>query len=222
MIRLVLADDHHMFREGLRELLTSAGEFTVVGEAASAQETMHCVRTLDFDVLVLDLSMPGRSGVDLVRQVKAERASLPVLVLSMHAEDQYALRALEAGAAAYLTKGSRADVLRQALRRLAAGGRYIGDRVAELIEQGGVPPRHRTLSDREFQVLQALVAGESVSAIAARLHLSVKTISSHKANLMRKLGCASLAELVRLALDEGIAGEARPPPDMPAPRQRGP
>lgn len=220
MIRLVLADDHHMFREGLRELLTSAGEFTVVGEAATAQETMHCVRTLAFDVLVLDLSMPGRSGVDLVRQVKAERASLPVLVLSMHAEDQYALRALEAGAAAYLTKGSRADVLRQALRRLAAGGRYIGDRVAELIEQGGEPPRHRALSDREFQVLQALVAGESVSAIAARLHLSVKTISSHKANLMRKLGCASLAELVRLALDQGIAGEARPPTAMAAPRHR--
>lgn len=219
MTRLVIADDHPMFREGLRQLLTRGGEFEVVGEAGSAAETMHCVRILAFDVLILDLAMPGRSGVDLVRQVKHERPTLPVLVLSMHAEDQYAVRALAAGASAYLTKGSRAEVLQQALRRLAAGGRFIGDAVAELLAQELQPhadkPAHRSLSNREFQVMQALVNGESVSAIAQRLHLSVKTVSTHKTHLLSKLGCTSLAELVRYAIDQGIAVQSPPPPSAP-------
>lgn len=215
MTRLVIADDHPMFREGLRQLLTRSGEFEVVGEAGSAAETMQCVRAQAFDVLILDLAMPGRSGVDLVRQVKNERPSLPVLVLSMHAEDQYAVRALAAGASAYLTKGSRAEVLQQALRRLAAGGRFIGDTVADLLAQELQPnpdkPAYRSLSDREFQVMHALVNGESVSAIAHRLHLSVKTVSTHKTHLLGKLGCASLAELVRYAIDQGIAAQSPPP-----------
>ena len=225
MTRLVIADDHQMFREGLRQLLTRTGEFEVVGEAGSALETMQCVRTQEFDVLILDLSMPGRSGVDLVRQVKRERPSLPVLVLSMHAEEQYALRAMAAGASAYLTKGSRADVLQQALRRLAGGGRFIGDTVAELLAQELGPdpdkPTHRTLSDREFQIMQALVDGESVSAIASRLHLSVKTVSTHKTNLQRKLGCGSLAELVRYAVEHRIAAQSAPTPRVPQERGSG-
>lgn len=215
MTRLVIADDHSMFREGLRQLLTRSGEFEVVGEAGSAAETMQCVRAQAFDVLILDLAMPGRSGVDLVRQVKNERPSLPVLVLSMHAEEQYAVRALAAGASAYITKGSRADILQQALRRLAAGGRFIGDTVAELLAQELRPnpdkPACRSLSDREFQVMHALVNGESVSAIAHRLHLSVKTVSTHKTHLLRKLGCANLAELVRYAIDQGVAAQSPPP-----------
>ena len=219
MTRLVIADDHPMFREGLRQLLSRSGEFEVVGEAGSAAETMQCVRTQVFDVLILDLAMPGRSGVDLVRQVKNERPSLPVLVLSMHAEDQYAVRALAAGASAYITKGSRAEVLQQALRRLAAGGRFIGDSVAELLAQELQPnpgkPAHRDLSDREFQVMHALVNGESVSTIAHRLHLSVKTVSTHKTHLLGKLGCASLAELVRYAIDQGIAAQSPPPERAP-------
>jgi DNA-binding NarL/FixJ family response regulator len=215
MTRVVIADDHAMFREGLRQLLTRSGEFDVVGEAGSAAETMHCVRTLDFDVLTLDLSMPGRSGVDLVRQIKAARPALPILVLSMHAEDQYAVRALAAGASAYLTKGSRGEVLQQALRKLAAGGRYIVDSVADLLAQEVQPhadrPAHRALSDREFQILHALVNGESVSAIAGRLHLSVKTVSTHKTNVLHKLGCGNLADLVRYAIAHGIAADASPP-----------
>lgn len=213
--RIVIADDHAMFREGLRQLLERSGEFEVVGEAGSATETMHAVRTLGFDVLMLDLSMPGRSGVDLVRQVKAARPELPILVLSMHAEDQYAVRVLAAGASAYLTKGSRADVLLQALRRLAAGGRYIGDTVADLLAQQIQPhtdrPAHGQLSDREFQILHALVDGESVSEIALRLHLSVKTISTHKTNVLRKLSCNNLPELVRYAMANGIAAGSPPP-----------
>jgi DNA-binding NarL/FixJ family response regulator len=208
MIRVVVADDHDLFREGLRQLLDRGGEFEVVGEAGNAPDTMQCVRRLAFDVLILDLAMPGRSGVDLVRQVKTERPDLPILVLSMHAEDQYAVRALTAGAAAYLTKGSRVDVVRQALRRLAGGGRFIGERVAELLAQESRPVSEasdlRALSDREFQVMQALVGGESVSEIAKRLHLSVKTISTHKSKVLWKLGCGSLAELVGYAIEHGV------------------
>jgi DNA-binding NarL/FixJ family response regulator len=210
--RIVIADDHAIFRDGMRQLLTRSGEFQVVGEAGDAAETMQAVRSLDFDVLMLDLSMPGRSGVDLIRQVKATRPELPVLVLTMHAEDQYAVRALAAGASAYLTKGVRAEVLMQALRRLAAGGRYIGDTVAELLAQQiqphGERPAHGSLSDREFQILHALVEGESVSAIAERLHLSVKTVSTHKTNVLRKLNCATLPDLVRYAIANGITGSS--------------
>lgn len=211
MKRLVIADDHPLFREGLRELLTRTRKFEVVGEAGDAAQTMHCVRTLDFDVLILDLSMPGRSGLDLVRQIKAQRPALPILVLSMHAENQYAVRALTAGASAYLTKGSSAEVLEQALNRVAAGGRFIGDSVAELLAQEVRPnpdkPAYRELSNREFQVMLALVHGETVSAIASRLHLSVKTISSHKTNVLQKLGCANLPDLVRYAVAHGLADE---------------
>jgi DNA-binding NarL/FixJ family response regulator len=216
MTRVIIADDHELFREGLRQLLTRDGEFEVVGEAGSAPETMQCVRKLAFDVLILDLAMPGRSGVDLVRQVKSERPDLPILVLSMHGEDQYAVRALAAGASAYLTKGTRADVVRQALRRLAVGGRFIGAGVADLIakEFQATPevPDARALSDREFQVMHALVSGESVSEIARRLHLSVKTISTHKSNVLRKLGCASLAALVAYAIERGMTSDAQAPP----------
>jgi len=212
--RLLIADDHAMFREGLRQVLERSGGFEVVGEAGSAAETMQAVRSLEFEVLVLDLSMPGRSGVDLVRQVKAARPGLPILVLTMHAEDQFAVRALAAGASAYLTKGSRADVLMQALRRLAGGGRFIGDTVADLLAQQIQPradrPAHGQLSDREFQILNALVEGESVSAIAERLHLSVKTISTHKTNVLRKLHCNNLPELVRYAMANGIAAGGAP------------
>jgi len=212
--RILIADDHAMFREGLRQVLERSGEFEVIGEAGSAAETMQAVRTLDVDVLMLDLSMPGRSGVDLVRQVKAARPELPVLVLTMHAEDQFAVRALAAGASAYLTKGSRAEVLMQALRRLAAGGRFIGDTVAELLAQQIQPradrPAHGQLSDREFQILNALVEGESVSEIAGRLHLSVKTVSTHKTHVLRKLHCNNLPELVRYAMANGIAAGSPP------------
>lgn len=206
--RVLLADDHAMFREGLRHVLERSGEFSVVGEAGSASETLEAVRRTPADVLVLDLSMPGRSGTDLIRQVLAARPELPILVLSMHPEDQYAVRVLAAGASAYLTKYTRAEVLLQALRRVAEGGRYIGETVAELLAQQlqprGAPERHDTLSDREFQILHALVEGESVSAIAQRLHLSVKTVSTHKTNVLRKLHCHNLPELVRYALAHGI------------------
>jgi DNA-binding NarL/FixJ family response regulator len=206
MKRVGIADDHAMFREGIRQLLARSGEFEVVAEAGTASEALQLVRDHVLDVLVLDLSMPGRSGVDLLRHIKTMYPELPVLVLSMHGEDQYAVRTLAAGASAYLTKGSRSEVLLQALRRLVHGGRYIGDKVADLLAQQVRSPSARAgmqaLTDREIQVMQALVDGQSVTAVAQQLHLSVKTVSTHKTNLLRKLNCHTLPDLVRYAMDQ--------------------
>lgn len=211
MIRVVIADDHQILREGLKQLLDSAGDIEVVGEAADGSGTLERVRNETFDVLVLDLSMPGRSGMDLIRQVVDERPRLRVLVLSMHHEQQYAVRAIRAGAAGYLTKETASSDLVAAIRKVAAGGAYITPAVAEQLAldamPGSRPSTHETLSDREFDVFRLLVAGESVSTIADRLNLSSKTISTHKARLMEKLGVASTADLVRYAMRHRLFDE---------------
>lgn len=209
MIRIVLADDHAIVREGLKRIVGEAQGFQVVGEAADGTEVMRTVRELDFDVLVLDLSMPGRSGMELIKLVKSEKPKLKVLVLSMHQETQYAVRAIKSGASGYLTKETAPAQLEQAIRKIAGGGAYISAEVAEQLALGAMPGGetlpHETLSDREFQVFRALVAGDAVSDIAAKLNLSVKTVSTHKANLMQKLGLANQTELVRYALKHGLA-----------------
>ena len=209
MIRIVLADDHAIVREGLKRIVGEAQGFQVVGEAADGTEVMRTVRELDFDVLVLDLSMPGRSGMELIKLVKSEKPKLKVLVLSMHQETQYAVRAIKSGASGYLTKETAPAQLEQAIRKIAGGGAYISAEVAEQLALGAMPGSetlpHETLSDREFQVFRALVAGDAVSDIAAKLSLSVKTVSTHKANLMQKLGLANQTELVRYALKHGLA-----------------
>lgn len=211
MIRVVIADDHQILREGLRQLLEAAGDIEVVGEAGDGAETLARVRSDAFDVLVLDLSMPGRSGMDLIRQVAEERPRLRVLVLSMHEEHQYAVRAIRAGAAGYLTKETASSDLVAAIRKVAAGGAYVTPSVAEHLALDAMPgaraASHETLSDREFEVFRLLVAGETVSAIAARLCLSAKTISTHKARLMEKLGVASTADLVRYAMRHRLFDE---------------
>jgi DNA-binding NarL/FixJ family response regulator len=209
MIRIVLADDHAIVREGLKRIVGEAEGFQVVGEAADGTEVMRAVRELDFDVLVLDLSMPGRSGMELIKLVKSEKPKLKVLVLSMHQETQYAVRAIKSGASGYLTKETAPAQLELAIRKIAGGGAYISAEVAEQLALGAMPGSetlpHETLSDREFQVFRALVAGDAVSDIAATLNLSVKTVSTHKANLMQKLGLANQTELVRYALKHGLA-----------------
>lgn len=208
-IRIVLADDHAIVREGLKRIVSDVADFQVVGEAADGTEVMRTVRATDFDVLVLDLSMPGRSGMELIKLVKAEKPRVRILVLSMHQEMQYAVRAIKSGASGYLTKESAAALLEQAIRKIAGGGAYISAEVAEQLALGAMPgsdaPAHETLSDREFEVFRLLVAGEAVSDIAAKLNLSVKTVSTHKANLMQKLGLANQTELVRYALKNGLA-----------------
>ena len=212
MIRVVLADDHTILREGLRQLLGAAPEIEVVGEAADGHEVLARVRALDFDVLLLDMSMPGKSGIELIKQVKSERPKLRVLVLSMHEESQYAVRAIKAGASGYVTKDSAGTQLVTALRRVAAGGAFITPEVAEQLALGAMPdaqgPPHTRLSDREFEVFQRLVAGETVTDIAARLNLSGKTVSTHKARLMEKLGLDNQAALVRYAMKHGLSGDA--------------
>ena len=208
-VRIVLADDHAIVREGLKRIVADAQDFQVVGEAADGTAAMKAVRELDFDVLVLDLSMPGRSGMELIKLVKAEKPRLRILVLSMHQETQYAVRAIKSGASGYLTKESAPAQLEQALRKIAGGGAYISAEVAEQLALGAMPggargAPHEALSDREFEVLRRLAAGESVSDVAAALNLSVKTVSSHKANLMGKLGLQNPTDLVRYALKHGL------------------
>lgn len=213
--RILVADDHAIVREGLKRILAADPAFVIAGEAKDGNEALAAVRTGGFEVLLLDLSMPGRSGIDLVRQVKAERPDLRVLVLSMHDEQQYAVRAIRAGASGYLTKDAAPTQLLAALRKIAAGGLFITPAVAEALaldlQASGDGPPHKRLSDREHEVFLLLAAGQSVTAIAERLHLSVKTVSTHKTHIHEKLGLGSLAELVRYAVTHRLLDS----PDLP-------
>jgi DNA-binding NarL/FixJ family response regulator len=208
MIRLLLADDHQIVREGLKGILSAQPDLAVAGEAANGDEVMARVHAGEFDVLVLDISMPGRNGIEVIKLVRQERPGLPVLVLSMHQEDQYAVRALRAGAAGYLTKDSAGAELVSAIRKVAAGGRYITPAVAEQlalqIGRAEELPAHRLLSDREYEVFRLLAAGRSVTEIADQLALSVKTISTHKSRLMEKMRLGTQADLIRYAIEHQV------------------
>lgn len=214
MIRIVIADDHAIIREGLKRIIGSADDMAVVGEAADGTEVMQQVRGSDFDVLVLDLSMPGRSGMELIKLVRSEKPKLRILVLSMHQELQYAVRAIKSGASGYLTKESAPLQLLQVLRKIAAGGAFISADVAEQLALGSMlgagGAAHEKLSDREFEVFRLIAAGLSVTDIAARLNLSAKTISTHKANLMQKMGLNNQSELIRYAIKHGVTEPLEP------------
>ena len=211
MIRVLLADDHAIVRAGLKEILADTGDIEVTGEAANGQEVLARVFTQDFDVAVLDMSMPGRNGIELIKLVKAEKPKLRILVLSMHSEEQYAVRALKAGASGYLTKESAADQLVAAIRRIAAGGAYVtpetAERLALSVAPRAVVAAHTLLSDREFQVFRMIARGVSVSQIARELSLSVKTISTHKTRILEKMRLANQAELIRYALEHHLLDE---------------
>ncbi len=204
MIRIIVADDHTIVREGLKQLLAAAGDLQVVGEAQDGFEVMKRVREVEFDLLLLDMSMPGKSGIELIKQVKAEKPRLRILVLSMHEEHQYAVRAIRAGAAGYLTKESASRQLVEAIRKVASGGAFISSAVAEQLALGAMPDAqgapHESLSDREFQVFRMLAEGKSISDIAERLNLSVKTASTHKANILHKMNLATSGDLIRYAI----------------------
>jgi DNA-binding NarL/FixJ family response regulator len=213
----LLADDHAIVRAGLKEILAATGDITVAAEAANGNEVLARVRAADFDVAVLDMSMPGRSGVELIKQVKAEKPKLRLLVLTMHSEEQYAVRALRAGASGYLTKDSATEQLVAAIRRVAGGGAYVSPETAEQLahdarkETDAAP--HTLLSDREFQVFRMIANGQSVGAIARQLSLSVKTVSTHKTHVLEKMGLANQAELVRYALEHKLLDD--PPGSSP-------
>ena len=203
MIRILLADDHEIVRDGLKRILAAAGDLQVSGEASSGDQALALVRANDYDVAMLDMSMPGLSGIDLIKRLKAEKPALKLLVLSMHGEHQYAARALKAGAAGYLTKDSAAEQLVGALRKIAAGGVHISEAAAVSLVASDMR-LHGALSDREFEVLRLLASGVSPTGIGERLHLSVKTVSTHKARILEKLELGSTAELVRYALEHKL------------------
>lgn len=209
---VLLADDHAIIRDGLKQILADTEDLVVLGEAANGAEAMHLVRERDWGILVLDISMPGRSGLDLIRMIKDEKPGLPILILSMHHEEQYAVRAIHAGASGYLTKESDSELLLAAIRRVAAGGVYLSEKVAELMVRGIRPVvetlPHDLLSDREYEVFQMLVAGKGLTEIGNELSLSVKTISTHKTHILQKMSLANTGELIRYAITHGLAEQS--------------
>ena len=214
MIRIIVADDHAIVREGLKGIVAPLVDMEIVGEAADGAEVLQQIREHECDVLVLDLSMPGRSGMELIKRVHTEKPALRVLVLSMHQELQYAVRAIKSGASGYLTKESATEQLEQAIRKIASGGAFLTAEVAEQLALGAMPNSdnlpHESLSNREFEVMCLLISGQSVTDIAEQLNLSAKTVSTHKANLMQKMSMQNHSELVRYAVKHGLTDQLEP------------
>lgn len=203
MIRVFLADDHALVRRGLREILAEATDIVVVGEAATSDETIEQVRHADWDVLLLDLSLPGRTGLDVLRAVRQIRPQMPVLILSMHAEDQFAIRLLRAGANGYLNKESAPEELVRAIQTVHRGEPYLSPTLRHRLYtptiDSGAPAPHLGLTDREFEVLCRLAAGETVQAMARHMGVRPETIARYRTRLLRKMGMDSVSQLVAYA-----------------------
>lgn len=203
-MRILIADDHAVFRRGLKETIGEAFPRVAFGEAKSAQEALEHARVHDWDIVILDISMPGKSGLDILSDLKRLRPRMPILLLSMHPEEQYARRALKAGASGYLTKESVPEELKLAVRKIVAGGRYVSSTLAEKLaydlRSGADVPVHELLSDREFQVLRMIASGKTVKQIGEEIGLSVKTVSTYRARILEKTGFKTTAELIRYAL----------------------
>jgi len=211
--RILIVDDHAVVREGLARILAGAGEGWTVGEASSGFQALEWLRREPAELVIVDLSMPGMSGLELIRRIRDEFGRVAMLVLSMHAEEQYAMRAFKAGANGYVTKDSASAELIRAVRKVMGGGAYVTPELAErvVLQLHGVgTARHAQLSDRELEVLRRLVAGQRPTDIASALHLSVKTISTHKSRIQEKLELPTLAELVRYGLEHGLVGDSSP------------
>lgn len=208
MIRVMIADDHAVVREGLKRIVAGTSDLAVAGEAASGPELLAEVAARPCDVVLMDLAMPGLSGLEALHELRRRHPKLPILILSMYPADQYAVRTLKAGAAGYLNKGSAPEELISAIRKVAAGRRYLSEDVAQClaahVDNEVDKPAHERLSDREFQVLCLVAGGRSVTEIAAELGLSVKTVSTFRARVLEKLGLRATADLVRYALDHGL------------------
>lgn len=208
MLKILIADDHEVVQKGLRQILTDEFGNTHFGEARTTSEALELVRKQTWDILVLDISMPGRSGLDVLKEVKQTYPKLPVLVLSVHPEDQYALRALKAGASGYLTKDSASDELVNAVKQLCGGRKYVSRTLAEKLaavvgdEEKKFGPE--SLSDREFQVLRMIASGKTASEIADELSLSVKTISTYRTRILEKLRLKTNAQLIHYAVQQGL------------------
>jgi two-component system, NarL family, invasion response regulator UvrY len=207
-MRILLADDHAVVRRGVRQILAEAFKKSVFGEATNAQEALDLVWHESWDVVILDLSMPGRSGLDVLKEIKRARPKLPVLVLSMHPEDQFAVRLLKAGASGYMTKESAPDELVGAVKKAVAGGRYVSvplaEKLASLIVHDPSSAPHESLSDREFLILRMIASGKPVGVIARELSLSVKTVSTYRARLLEKMCMSNNSELIHYAFQNQL------------------
>ena len=205
MINILIADDHAVVRHGIRQIVAADREMTVVGEARNGADLLNLIGGSKVDVIVLDISMPGRNGLETLKDIKRQYPELPVIILSMYPEDQYAVRVLRSGAAGYMTKESAPEELVKAIRKAHLGGKYISPQVAELlaeyVETKTLGAPHKSLSDREFEVFSLLASGKTVGQIADELSLSVKTISTYRTRILEKMGMKTNAELTRYALD---------------------
>ena len=203
MIRVLIADDHAILRRGLEEILVREIEGVVCGEAENAQQVFAQVQNHSWDLVILDLSMPGRSGLDVLRDLKRTRPKVPVLMLSMHPEDQYGKRVLKAGASGYMNKESAPEELIKAIRKVLAGGRYVSAALAEKLALDlfaeSEQPLHERLSDRELEVLRMMGSGRTISQIGEELHLSVTTVSTYRARILEKMNMTTTAELMHYA-----------------------
>jgi len=208
MIRVIIADDHAIVRRGFQQIVNETPDMRVVGEASNGQEILEKVRELDCDVLVLDISMPRFSGLESLREIRYLRPDLPVLILSMHSEDQYAIRSLKAGAAGYLNKETAVDELVVAIRKVVSGGKYLSVTAAEKIalEIGNNSDKapHERLSNREYSVLLMIGGGKSISEIADELSLSVKTVSTYRTRILDKMGLSTNADLIRYVIENDL------------------
>ena len=205
---VLVVDDHAIIRDGLKKILSDTDDLVVAGEAANGNAALDKVRERDWDLVILDLSMPGRNGLELLKLIKAERPRLPILIFSMHHEEQYAVRAIRAGAAGYLSKDGDSELLLPAMRRVAAGGVFISPKLAELLATDASPNTHdqphTLLSNREFEVFNRIVRGASLTAIAEEFSLSIKTVSTHKSHILAKMKMTTQVDMVRYALDHKL------------------
>jgi len=204
MLKILIADDHPIVRQGLKQILSEEPDMGTFGEAQNCQEVLELVRKQDWDIVVLDITMPGRGGLDVLKELKHEHPKLPVLMLSVHSEDQYAVRALKAHASGYLTKDSAPEELLNAIRKILRGGKYVSPSLAEKLafdlETETEKPLHETLSDREYQVMLMIASGKTVSQIAVELSLSVKTIDTYRTRILEKMKMKTNAELMHYVI----------------------
>jgi two-component system invasion response regulator UvrY len=208
MIRILIVDDHKLVRDGLKQILAATDDISVIDEAGDGDEALLKIRKASFDVVLLDIRLPGMDGLNILKLVKQEHPDVCVLMLSMYPEEQYAIRALKSGASGYLTKDSASEELIAAIRKVAHGGKYVtlslAEKLATYLDEEEDVPVHETLSDREYQVMRMIAQGSSVGEIAEELHLSVKTISTYRSRVLGKLQLTKNAEIIRYALKQGI------------------
>ena len=207
IIKIIIADDHPLFRRGLKHALEETPDIEVIGEASNGDSLLSMIKTDNLDMVLLDISMPGKSGLDLLKQLKSEYSKLPILILSVYPEEQYAVRFIKAGASGYLTKESAAEKLAEAIRKIAAGGKYASTAIIEKLAfdfSDSEKPLHETLSDREYQVFGMIAIGKSLTEIGVDLSLSVKTISTHRTRILEKMKMKKNAELIHYAITRNL------------------